>query len=159
MEVLSDHKNYGVFYLPQSFSKSRRPDFSSIPICLEYSNAKSHEILKTSAELLSSHIHFMNSAQRKHLHLAAVYMNNFVNHCYLKSQQILEEAGIEPSVLHPLMRETLSKAIELQPKNAQTGPAKRDDQSTIATHLDLLPEEERELYKSITLSILKEYRK
>ncbi|MGB5983337.1 MAG: Rossmann-like and DUF2520 domain-containing protein [Nonlabens sp.] len=159
MDVLSKHENHGVFYLPQSFSKSRTPHFKEIPVCLEYFNKKSQFILETSSKFVSDKIHHMDSAQRKELHLAAVYVNNFVNHCYLKSQKILENAGIDTGLLNPLMRETFLKALDLQPKNAQTGPAIRNDQKTITAHLELLPEKERELYRVLTQSIQKEHLK
>jgi predicted short-subunit dehydrogenase-like oxidoreductase (DUF2520 family) len=97
----------------------------------------------------------INSQQRKKLHLAAVYMNNFVNHCYSKAGEIMKEAYMDANLLDALMRETLEKAIDLSPQKAQTGPAIRNDLKTIEKHLKMLEKEDREMYRSITTSIQK----
>ncbi len=153
MDALLPHDRIGVFYLPQSFTKTKIPDFTTIPVCLEASDNNVMELLEKTASTVSPHLEYMDSTQRKQLHLAAVYMNNFVNHCYAKSHEILSNAGIATTALDHLMRETLEKAMALTPALAQTGPAQRKDHDTIAAHLKLLPESERELYRSMTHSI------
>jgi predicted short-subunit dehydrogenase-like oxidoreductase (DUF2520 family) len=151
--ALKSHEHRGVFYLPQSFSSSKKPDFSNIPVCLEASDPEVMILLENVAKELSPKIVRMDSAQRKQLHLAAVYMNNFVNHCYAKSHEILNRAAIPTDALDHLMRETMLKAIDLTPAKAQTGPAQRNDAKTIAAHLALLPQSERALYQNMTQSI------
>jgi predicted short-subunit dehydrogenase-like oxidoreductase (DUF2520 family) len=153
MDVLHHHDRCGVFYLPQSFTKAKVPDLTAIPVCLEASDHAVMQLLQSLAQMLSQNLVPMDSQQRKELHLAAVYMNNFVNHCYVKSHEILIRSGIPTTTLDHLMRETLEKALTLTPALAQTGPAQRKDQNTIAAHLKLLPENERDLYTSLTLSI------
>lgn len=153
MDVLKGHKNYGVFYLPQSFSIKRSPTFKDITICLESSNDAVNEVLGVVAGTLSRKREQINSLQRKKLHLAAVYINNFVNHCYTKADEIMTDAAIPKSLLDALMKETLEKALELSPLKAQTGPAIRNDKSTIKKHLQLLSTEDREMYQTITNSI------
>jgi predicted short-subunit dehydrogenase-like oxidoreductase (DUF2520 family) len=155
MNVLESHKNHGVFYMPQSFSKSRKPNFKDITICLESSTSAVNKILEMVAVTLSRKREQINSKQRKKLHLAAVYMNNFVNHCYSKAGEIIKEASMDPNLLDALMRETLEKAIDLSPQEAQTGPAIRNDLKTIEKHLKMLEKEDREMYRSITTSIQK----
>jgi predicted short-subunit dehydrogenase-like oxidoreductase (DUF2520 family) len=153
MNVLSRFKNNGVFYIPQTFSIDRTVDISAITICLEASNESTMEQLELVAGSLSRKRKHINSQQRRQLHLAAVYMNNFVNHCYQKAAELLEVKAIPADLLQPLMEETFKKAQELGPKNAQTGPAKRGDQQTINKHLELLDASDREMYRAITLSI------
>ena len=159
MQTLSNHKNHGVFYLPQSFSISRTPNFGEITICLESSNDYVNSVLEMVAVPLSRKRAQINSKQRKKLHLAAVYINNFVNHCYTKASEIMDEAAIDSHLLDALMRETYDKAIDLSPKNAQTGPAVRNDSKTIETHLQMLDKEDRDMYRSITKSIQKTHGK
>jgi len=72
----------GVFYPLQSFSKKDTVDFKTIPICLEASTQEDLEVLHSVAILLSSKVYNLNSIQRKQAHLAAVFANNFTNHCY-----------------------------------------------------------------------------
>lgn len=153
IKLLSRFKNRGVFYLPQTFSKSRSVDFSEITVCLEASNEATMEQLVKVAGTLSRKRKKINSAQRRQLHLAAVYMNNFVNHCYHKATEILESSDMDAALLEPLMEETLKKAQELGASRAQTGPAVRGDRETINKHLELLQHHDREMYRAITQSI------
>lgn len=159
IDELGKHKNRGVFYLPQSFSKSRVPDFGKIPICLEWNNDASKAVLKNLARNMGNEIHHIPTDKRQHLHLAAVFMNNFVNHCYHKSQQILENGDVDPAILDALMEETFAKARSLSPEKSQTGPALRNDAKTMSSHLELLPENDRELYRVLSKSIQNEFKK
>ncbi|MEN8817798.1 MAG: Rossmann-like and DUF2520 domain-containing protein [Nonlabens sp.] len=159
MQTLSMHKKYGVFYLPQSFSISRIPNWSDITICLESSDMFVNKVLENVAVTLSRKREQINSQQRKRLHLAAVYMNNFVNHCYFKAGKIMEDASMDRSLLDALMQETLEKALDITPENAQTGPAVRNDRKTIDKHLKMLHKEDQEMYRSITKSIQKTHGK
>ncbi|BAO56274.1 Rossmann-like and DUF2520 domain-containing protein [Nonlabens marinus] len=153
VNLLSRFDDYGVFYIPQTFSKGRSIDLSEVTFCLEASNDSTMEQLELVASTLSRKRKKVNSAQRRQLHLAAVYMNNFVNHCYHKAAELLEQSAMDTDLLEPLMIETLKKAQELGPKNAQTGPAMRGDQNTINKHIALLIDSDREMYRAITHSI------
>jgi hypothetical protein len=56
--------------------------------------------------------------------------------------------------LKPLIQETANKVMTLSPKEAQTGPAIRNDIKTIQSHLDLLLDENQAtIYKLLTQSI------
>lgn len=50
--------------------------------------------------------------QRAVLHVAAVFANNFANHCFSIAEKILDEADLPFEMLHPLMEETLAKALK-----------------------------------------------
>jgi hypothetical protein len=57
-------------------------------------------------------------------------------------------------VLHPLIQETAHKILILSPKEAQTGPALRNDTKTIEKQLDFLENPEyKKLYQLLTQSI------
>lgn len=157
MSVLERHDRHGVLYIPQTFSKERPIDFSEITICLESNTKAAMEQLEMVGSTLSRKQKHINSSQRQQLHLAAVYMNNFVNHCYFKAGEILQQESIDPNLLDPLMTETLAKAQDIGPYNAQTGPARRDDKQTLQRHLDQLQELDREMYLAISESIKTTY--
>jgi predicted short-subunit dehydrogenase-like oxidoreductase (DUF2520 family) len=141
LEALDKKNRNGIFYPLQTFSKKAKVDFSQIPICLESENETDFELLNKVAEIISHNVYTINSEQRKALHVAAVFVNNFVNQLYQMGNEICLENKIPFEILHPLIQETAKKVMRLSPKEAQTGPAIRNDQQTIATHLDFLKDE------------------
>ena len=97
----------------------------------------------------------IDSNQRKSLHIAAVFVCNFVNHLYKIGNEICNENNIDFEILKPLIQETANKILKLSPEEAQTGPAKRNDSTTINKHLAILTDEnQKEIYKLLTKSII-----
>ena len=153
LDVLNRFKNHGVFYPVQTFSKKKEVNFREIPVCLEANSAKNLEFLEEFAAKISNKIYRIDSNQRKSLHLAAVFVNNFTNHLYSLGAEICRENEISFDILKPLIRETVDKLESLTPLEAQTGPALRDDKQTIARHLAMLEPKRQKLYKILTQSI------
>ncbi|WP_417786259.1 Rossmann-like and DUF2520 domain-containing protein [Tenacibaculum sp.] len=153
MQSLQNTGRKGIFYLLQSFSKDKDVNFDEIPFCLEAENEEDLQLLEALAKSIGKKIYRINSEQRKRLHVAAVFVNNFTNHMYKIGADICNEYQVPFEVLLPLIQETAQKITELSPKAAQTGPAKRNDQKTIQNHLALLNAEQQEIYKLITKSI------
>ena len=153
MKALKNASNKGVFYPLQSFSKQKDINFKNIPICLEAEHK--HDLIKLEklASLLQGDVYYLSSLQRKKIHVAAVFVNNFTNHMYTIAHDICEEHNVPFDILKPLILETSDKIKKLTPKDAQTGPAKRSDAETIKNHLNLLSETQQELYLKITQSI------
>lgn len=137
MDVLPA-KRRGVFYPMQSFSKQRIVDFSDIPIFLEVSDLKDKTLVADLANSMSDKVYWLSSAERQFLHLAAVFASNFSNHCYRLSEKILQEHGIPFEVMLPLIDEVTQKVHVLPPKDAQTGPASRQDNNVINKHIQML---------------------
>ena len=152
-----DKKNRrGVFYPLQTFSKTAALDFANVPICIEALNKVDLKSLKSLAKAIGSKSHKVNTSQRKALHLAAVFVNNFTNQLYRVAHEITEAQGVEFDVLKPLILETAKKVQDLSPYMAQTGPAKRNDKKTIEKHLELLDSEEHKaIYELLSASIQK----
>lgn len=154
LSFLDSKNRKGVFYPLQTFSKSKAVDFSTIPICLETKNESDYKTLETLANLISKKVYSISSAQRKSLHVAAVFVCNFVNHLYQIGNQICEENQVPFEILHPLILETANKITELSPKAAQTGPAVRNDTKTIEKHIEFLQNSNyKEIYTLLTQSI------
>lgn len=155
MNVIDVKHKKGVFYPLQTFSKSKEVDFSQIPICIEAENNSDLELLETLAKSISDKVFEINSKQRKALHVSAVFVCNFVNHLYQIGSEICQEHQVPFEVLLPLIEETANKIKTLSPQEAQTGPAKRNDTTTINAHLNLLTNEnQKEIYKLLTKSII-----
>ncbi len=153
-------KNKGVFYPLQTFTKNRPIDFGNIPICVEADSPKSLKLLKQLASYISNDVNEINSQQRKKLHLAAVFANNFTNHLYGVAEDVCKAEGLPFDLLKPLIRETADKALEISPYLSQTGPAKRGDEKSMDEHLALLTEEDhKRLYNQLSESIRKVYEK
>ena len=154
---LKSNSNKGVFYPLQSFSKAKSIHFSEIPICIEASTKKDEQLLETLAKLISNKVYQINSDQRKSLHVAAVFVNNFTNHLFHIGNEICEANNLPFDILLPLIEETSEKIKSLKPFNAQTGPAKRNDTATIKEHLENLTKNQQEIYTLLTQSIIKTY--
>lgn len=154
MSFLDKKNRRGVFYPLQTFSKNRTIDFNEITICLESEYDSDCRILEKTAKALSNKVIKINEAQRQALHVSAVFVNNFVNHLYQIANDICIENNVPFEILKPLILETANKAVSLSPKEAQTGPAKRNDSTTIDAHLKLLFTENQALiYDILTKSI------
>ena len=154
MNELNDHENHGVFYPLQTFSKQKQLDFSQIPLCLEANSEENLALLKKVAAALGGPIHLINSSQRKALHIAAVFVNNFVNHLYTIGNELCSEHQLPFTVLLPLIEETANKISSLTPQEAQTGPAKRGDKIILNEHLKQLNNpKQREIYTLLSAAI------
>ena len=155
MDAMGSKNRQGVFYPLQTFSKSKEIDFKTIPICLEAQNEKDIQTLETVAKAISNSVYKIDSEQRKALHVAAVFVSNFVNHLYQISNAICIENELSFDILKPLIQETANKILALSPNEAQTGPAQRKDSQTINAHLNFLTDDnQKEIYKLLTKSII-----
>ena len=159
MNALSATNRMGVFYPLQTFSKNSDVYFNEIPICIEASLNEDLVLLEKLASAITTNVYFINSEQRKTLHLAAVFVNNFVNHLYQIGHEICRNQVIPFEILSPLIRETAKKIDKISPFDAQTGPARRNDKQTIKTQVSMLSNEHQEIYKLLTKSIEKTYGK
>lgn len=149
----------GVFYPLQTFSKSKKVDLKTVPICIEAEDEYTESYLLEVAKTISKNVQLVSSADRKALHVAAVFACNFTNHCLMLSEQILNAKKLDFEILKPLIIETINKSLELGPANAQTGPAKRHDFQTLDHHMEFLEmnEELAELYRLFSQNIVDNY--
>lgn len=151
---LDDKNRKGVFYPLQTFTKGKTIDFKTIPFCLETQFENDYILLEKVASSISESVYKIDSHQRKALHVAAVFVNNFTNYLYQLGNEICQENHVPFDILKPLILETAEKLLTLSPKDAQTGPAKRNDISTIEAHESFLSNENQStIYKILTQSI------
>lgn len=147
---------YGSFYPLQTFSKSRPIQLTDVPFFIEGDTPQTTARLHTLAAKISTRVIDANSQIRGQLHLAAVFASNFANVLWGVADDVLSKANLSLDILNPLLVETLAKAIEIGPDNAQTGPAKRNDQVTIGKHLDKISDPDlKEIYTRLTNLIIK----
>ncbi len=159
IDGIKKHENRAVFYPLQTFSANRKVSLDNVPFCIEASSDSVLDKVSQTAALLSSNVKTVNTEQRQFLHLAAVFVNNFVNFMYIAGEEILKEKQLPYDFLIPLIEETANKIKEINPHDAQTGPAKRMDFTTMDIHKKLLEgnRELSELYEKINSLIIKRY--
>lgn len=163
MDVLKEAgiNNFGTFYPLQTFSINRNVNWYKIPIFIDANEEENLGIIRSVATLLSPNIIRISNSQRLDLHIGAVIANNFTNHLLAEAEKWLESKELKFDYLLPLIRETVAKLDELSPFDAQTGPAKRNDQKVIDKHMKQLEGnlDLRELYRMLTESIFKFHQK
>ncbi len=161
MSILASRcTNFGVFYPFQTFTIEKKVDFNQIPVCIEANTPQNLELLRNLAQSISQNVRFIDSDQRQQIHLAAVFVCNFVNHFYKIGEELLLEKGLDFEIMKPLIIETASKVINQSPESSQTGPAIRNDKSVIDKHLTMLENHPdlRNLYTMITERIIQTHK-
>lgn len=154
INVLSIHKNHGVFYPLQTFSYDSNLSFKQIPILIEANSKINLSKIKKLADIFSKKVYKMNSSKRLVCHISATIANNFSNHMIVSAEKILEENKINKSIIKPLIFETFNKLNKMSAKDAQTGPALRNDYITIEKHVkQLVNSDFLDLYKEVTKNI------
>ena len=148
-------RHYGVLYPMQPFSKQRQVDSSLIPVFTEYNDAKANSLITALANSLSDKVTALSSADRRHLHLAAVFACNFANHCFSLAADVMERHGMTFDMLLPLIDETVEKVHEMHPLRAQTGPAIRYDENVLSRQRSLLDGDDlaQTIYDTMSKSI------
>jgi predicted short-subunit dehydrogenase-like oxidoreductase (DUF2520 family) len=149
--------NAGVFYPLQTFSKTKEVDFRTVPLCIEGADEQITTELEDLARTVSNNVYRVDSEKRKILHLAAVFACNFPNYLYYAAGKLLQQHNLDFNMLRPLILETAEKVQEHLPADVQTGPAIRNDEKTMAAHLQLLQDDpELELlYTELSQLIIK----
>lgn len=155
MEVLSAcSTNFGVLYPLQSLRKEMET-FPVIPLLIEGNKPDNLALINKFAGELSDTVVEMNSDDRMRLHIGAVMVSNFTNYLYARTEEYYKEQHLDFGLLLPLMQESVNRLQKYDPSQLQTGPAVRNDQTTIQKHLQLLSDkpELAKLYKRMSEEI------
>ncbi len=146
---------FGVLYPLQSLRKESEK-IPEIPFLVEGSDVETGDWLKTFAGSLSDKVALTSETTRQKMHVAAVFVNNFVNHLYTITRAYCKRESIEFQLLIPLIQETAQRLTMVAPEHSQTGPAVRNDSDTIERHQALLATnpEMLHLYQLFTQQIM-----
>ncbi len=157
-DILKGDYRKGVFYPFQTFTKRKNLRYEDVPFFVEAESNQDEEALFKLADKISNEVHRVNSEKRRMIHMSGVWASNFVNHLYYIAQQICKEADVPFDVLRPLIEETALKVQDLEPLEAQTGPAKRGDDLIVQKHLELIKDSrQQQLYQLLSDSIKRTY--
>ena len=152
----ADKPHAGIFYPFQTFSKARViEDFSTVPVFFEARGIDDISAVYSLALTINSHVYEASQQDRERLHVAGVFTNNFTNLMYTMAAELLKSTHIPFSALLPLIDETAAKIHSMAPRDAQTGPARRGDENVMNHHMQLLNEEQREIYRLLSDAIKK----
>ena len=158
IDVLEGNYRKASFYPLQTFSKLKELDYSKIPFFVEAENEFDLHALKNLAAAISENVMESSYEKRKYIHLTAVFACNFVNHLYARAKEIADSQQIPFQYFLPLIDETTEKIHTVNPRDAQTGPAVRDDERVLKLHEELIKSEEQlKIYKLMNESIRKMY--
>ena len=155
LDVLNGMSHPGILYPLQTFSKAQALDFSKVPLCLESAVEEDYVKLEMVSRQLSTAIYRINSAERKVLHLAAVFVCNFPNYLYQIGHELVADHELSFDLLRPLILETALKVQHASPVSVQTGPAVRGDEKTMQRHMGLLNNHPvwQDIYESMSKNI------
>jgi len=150
LSALHRYAQHGVIYPLQSLG----PELGNteVPFLLEANNPGVKEQLEHLLSTCKKQFQYVDSAQRRAYHLAAVFANNFTNAMLMATDDLSDRLKLDFNLLKPLIAQTFSRIESHRPSEVQTGPAARNDRETMARHLELLSAypELRELYQSIS---------
>jgi predicted short-subunit dehydrogenase-like oxidoreductase (DUF2520 family) len=73
------------------------------------------------------------------------------------SKEYVDSKQLNWDILKPLLQETIDKLNSVEPFDAQTGPARRNDTKIIQNHLQELEGRTKEIYELISKSITETY--
>jgi len=159
-EIFYNYTNkFGVIYPLQTFSKEREIDFSTIPLFISANTPGNFDLLSSFCEKLSKSVFETDSDKKAILHLAAVFANNFSNHMFSIANELLKKNHLPLELLFPLIEETAFKAIKMNPRKAQTGPAFRNNFEVLKKQTEMLAAEPewQKIYTFVSESIQKYY--
>jgi predicted short-subunit dehydrogenase-like oxidoreductase (DUF2520 family) len=149
----------GVIWPVQTLASSVRPDWKTIPLCIEANSRNALTQVRKLARLFGGPVYQLNSEGRAAAHLAAVFVNNFVNAQYIIAESLLKSKRIPFELLLPLIQQTVSGTKKSGNRNQQTGPARRGDLGTLKAHDRMLKDkpELAKVYKAISDYLLVEF--
>jgi len=150
-------KRRGIFYPLQTFTRGIDMMYTDIPFILSAAPVRSIKTLQDLVTSLGAQHYEITAQQKKVLHVAAVFVNNFSNAMLDIADELVEKHDISDALLRPLALQTVEKLKTLSPREAQTGPAVRKDAGTIQKHLEFLADDPdlQTIYDLITQYIQK----
>jgi len=144
--ILADLRDHGAhigsFHPLQTFGPAGKKNlFKDVSISLE-GDWKCIEMLLDMCRNLGATPHQTDAKGKALLHLAAVWVSNYMHVLFHAAQNVASTNQMSASqvqkLLGPLIQQTIENASEHGPLSALTGPASRGDLESIQRHLELM---------------------
>lgn len=154
LDVIPTH-NSAALWCIYSILKNDLPTHRNIPVICESGSPKAAAIVHQFANAVSDIVQTATWQQRQYLHLTAVLSNNFINHLLTITSELCKQQQISFELLQPIIEQTFQRLQSTDPKDMQSGPARRGDRNTIQRHLLLLQQQPhwKYLYECVSASI------
>jgi len=136
-EIQGTSENHGILYPLQSL-RMEMEIMPALTILTDGNNPVSKKKLKDFASTIAENVMEANDDTRLRYHVAATLINNFTNYLFTLAESFCEKENISFRILQPLMEETVIRLRNSSPKASQTGPAWRNDQTTMQKHREIL---------------------
>ena len=115
--------------------------------------------LKSMLMSLGNKVILLDKSKKPLYHLANVTVSNLVLSLLDLGCSYLEKCGVEHSdaitALLPLISNNIENIITKDFTNSLTGPVERGDLGTIKHHLEVIPYEDLDMYKTLSLNLVK----
>jgi predicted short-subunit dehydrogenase-like oxidoreductase (DUF2520 family) len=135
-------------------AKSLDEGFAGVPIGIEANTPEFSDLLHELANRMGGEGFVADYKTRSTVHLAAVFTDNFANHCLTLSQEVLKEADLDPKLMKALAQGLTQGALNGESYSRQTGVALRGDTGSQEKHLELLSSDElKAFYKFLSTHI------
>ena len=159
LDRLLPHENRAALWPIMTLSPGVPMDFNHVPIVTDSSSALGEQVVTALAESISTNVSRMPIEQRELVHAAAAISTNFPLFLLQKAEELLEQNGIDRTLIMPSFAAMAAKAQAIGARDALTGPARRGDMGTVNDHLAKLrtdPDLHR-VYALVSRMILKAY--
>lgn len=146
----------GVFWPIFSINETTHSNWSEIPVIINGTNPHVIGILSELGSSLGCNTFILNDHQKKIVHLAAVFANNFTTHMVNASKDLLLEHDLDESLVNAIIQQT-SDSMSNGDRMVQTGPAIRSDNKVLLDHLKILESNPslQKVYRAVSKSISK----
>lgn len=139
-----------VVYPMYSFNGQSHPDWPQVPIFIEGLTTKNKKTIVQDL-FANLHVYTCNSDERIRLHCAAVIAHNFSNALLVWANSLLPLKFQKRKVWYPMLQQWFMVLQSQLPYTLQTGPALRNDKTTIQKHIQLLSNtSSKVLYRKLT---------
>lgn len=157
LDVLSSKIKGVVWPIKSINSKSSGSSFKGVPLGVEGNNEEFQSTLLSIARSIGGDGFVASSENRSIIHLAAVFTDNFANHCLSLSQDILKDSDLDTKLMRSLAQGLLEGALNGDSASRQTGVAIRGDVGSQMKHLGLLSDEKKKKFYKFLSKQIKEY--
>jgi predicted short-subunit dehydrogenase-like oxidoreductase (DUF2520 family) len=160
IDVLPKTSNGNAVCWPaQSFGDPASVVWKDVPLFIESDGDNGAQFLESFLKITEAQSFALTSADRRKMHMTAVFMNNFVNHLAWTAKEYCLKNDLPFEALLPLMEKTVAMVKYPGPDVAQTGPARRNDQRTMQIHKDLIGDQPDmiEIYDLLSKQIIQRY--